>query len=103
MRRIRLHPEVRADLKDIRRFTTDRWDEEQADKFISDIDETIRHLARVDKPLRSERECEDLWPGLSKHKHSSYMIYFVRTDATFKVIAILHETRLPELHLPHRR
>lgn len=103
MRRIRLHPEVRADIKDIRRFTTGRWDEEQADKFIEDIDKTIRHLAQADKPLRSERECDDLWPGLIKHKHSSYMIYFVRTETTFRVIAILHESRLPELHLLSRR
>lgn len=103
MKRIRLHPAVRADIKDIRRFTIKRWDEAQADKFIADVEATIQHLARADEPLRSERECDDLWPGLSSHKHSSYMIYFVRTDTTFKVIAILHETRLPELHLLSRR
>lgn len=85
-----------ADLRRIGQYTRRRWGVEQARRYLSELDSCFIRLA--ERP-RLGRTADHIRPGLWRHGQGSHVVYYRRTDHGIRVIRVLHERMLPELHL----
>lgn len=85
-----------ADLEGIGRYTRRRWGLEQARRYLGELDGCFHLLA--DHPERG-KDAEFIRPGLWSFRQGHHIIYYRRTGYGVRVIRILHERMLPELHL----
>ena len=96
MRRYRLAPAAQRDLSSIWDFTLERWDEIQAETYISEIRAAIERIAG--DPQR-RRNCDEIREGYRRYGIGSHLIfYIVRTDSV-DVIRILHQRMDPARHI----
>ncbi len=96
MRRYRLAPAAQRDLSSIWDFTLERWDEIQAETYISEIRAAIERIAG--DPQRG-RNCDEIREGYRRYGIGSHLIfYIVRTDSV-DVIRILHQRMDPARHI----
>ena len=96
MRRYRLAPAAQRDLSSIWNFTLERWDEIQAETYISEIRAAIERIAG--DPQRG-RNCDEIREGYRRYGIGSHLIfYIVRTDSV-DVIRILHQRMDPARHI----
>ena len=96
MRRYRLAPAAQRDLSSIWDFTLERWDEIQAETYISEIRAAIERIAG--DPQRG-RNCDEIREGYRRYGIGSNLIfYIVRTDSV-DVIRILHQRMDPARHI----
>ena len=96
MRRYRLAPAAQRDLSSIWDFTLERWDEIQAETYISEIRAAIERIAG--DPQRG-RNCDEIREGYRRYGIGSHLIfYIVRTDSV-DVIRILHQRVDPARHI----
>ncbi|MBW7922126.1 MAG: type II toxin-antitoxin system RelE/ParE family toxin [Rubellimicrobium sp.] len=94
MKRLHVLPVVRADLKEIGDYIA-RDNPVRARSFMRELNARMAEIARRPRsfPLRS-----DLGPGLRAAQHGPYLIFFVETDATVRIVRVLHGARnLPQL------
>lgn len=90
---------AKADLKEIARFTQNRWGREQRDLYLQMLDVSFHQLAV--NPLKG-KDCSDIRIGYRKLPTGSHLIFYRQTPAdTIEIVRILHgrmdiETRLFE-------
>ncbi|MES1156866.1 MAG: type II toxin-antitoxin system RelE/ParE family toxin [Alphaproteobacteria bacterium] len=96
MRIVRLRPGARADLRKIWRFSKERWDEHQADKYIRDLHAKFAQAAANDA---LGAPCDDLRPGYLRIKAGSHVIFFKRTADLIVVVRVLHQSMDFQRHL----
>lgn len=87
---------ARRDLLEIGRFTVERWGAEQADRYLAQLDECFRLLARAPT---SGRICDEIKDGYRRYRHGRHVIFYRIARAQVHVIRILHEQMLPQRHL----
>ena len=91
---------AKADLKEIARFTQNRWGREQRNLYLQMRDVLFRQLAA--NPLKG-KDCSDIRIGYRKLNTGSHVIFYRQTLAdTIEIVRVLHghmdiETRLSEL------
>jgi toxin ParE1/3/4 len=90
-----LSPRAQADLDEIWNYTTERWDEDQADRYIFDIREAIETIAR--DPRRG-RACDYIRSGYRKYPAGSHMLFFRVIHDGIDVVRILHQNMDFERH-----
>lgn len=95
-RRLRVSREAENDLVEIAEFTSDRWGDAQAQRYLRQLDERLRMLC---KRPESGRAFGALKPGYWRALEGRHVVYYVFSDETLDVIRILHERMLPERHL----
>jgi toxin ParE1/3/4 len=91
-----LSPRAKADLNEIWNYTAERWDEDQADRYIFDIRAAIETIAR--DPRRG-RACDHIRAGYRKYPTGSHMLFFRVIDRGIDVVRILHQNMDFESHL----
>ena len=90
---------AKADLKEIARFTQNRWGREQRDLYLQMLDVSFHQLAV--NPLKG-KDCSDICIGYRKLPAGSHLIFYRQTPAdTIEIVRVLHghmdiETRLSE-------
>lgn len=90
---------AKADLKEIARFTQNRWGREQRDLYLQMLDVSFHQLAV--NPLKG-KDCSHIRIGYRKLPAGSHLIFYRQTPAdTIEIVRILHghmdiETRLSE-------
>ncbi len=90
---------AKADLKEIAKFTHNRWGREQRDLYLQMLDVSFRQLAA--NPLNG-KDCSDIRIGYRKLNAGSHVIFYRQNLAdTIEIVRILHghmdiETRLTE-------
>lgn len=87
---------ARKDIIDIGRFTSAKWGKRQRDKYLKQLDDTFRLLARQPD---IGRDAEDIKPGYKKFSQGSHIIFYrVGTKSKIVVIRILHNSMDVEQH-----
>jgi toxin ParE1/3/4 len=85
----KLYPEAELDLEDIWQYTTKTWSDNQAVKYIDDIDAVFYLL--VDNPFLC-RERTEFQPPVRIHGFQSHLIVYRQLGDDIAIIRILHES-----------
>lgn len=94
-----LTTEAQADVEAIFSYGLSEWGIEQSKKYLKNIMEKIELIN--DMPSIGKRHPEiDDW--LFSFPCQSHMIYYFHRNDTLIIIAILHKSTLPTLHLQNR-
>jgi toxin ParE1/3/4 len=84
-----LSPAARADLEQIWDYTSGRWGDDQAAKYVHEIQRAIDRL--VDNPGIG-RACDDVRPGYRKHAVGMHTLYYrIASGDMIDVVRILHQ------------
>ena len=95
----KLTPDAQMDLREIRRFTQERWGENQSKKYLSDLRDTIRVLVK-NSSLGKPRL--DVGDNVHSFPHDSHVIYYLTHEEGIIVFGILHKRMIPANHLKDR-
>jgi toxin ParE1/3/4 len=86
---------ARADLLDIAYYTSERWNEQQAERYITDLYAAFRQLVERPELRRSYAPLPPYFRALA----GSHAIFYRVTDEELLIVRVLHAAMLPELHL----
>lgn len=92
----RLTPAAQRDLSSIWDFTQERWDENQAEIYISEIRAAIERIAVA--PGRG-RACDEIREGYRRYSIGSHLVFYVERTDGVDVIRVLHQRMDPSRHL----
>lgn len=88
---------AKADLRNIAKFTEERWGREQRKHYLKGIDDAFRRLA--DSPALGV-SCEYIASDLRKHPFQSHVIYYdIATTTEIVIVRVLHK-RMDVLQVP---
>ena len=84
-------------MRDIGRFTRERWGDAQMRRYLAAFDAVFHSLAeRTDLG----RACDDIRPGYFRIEQGKHVVFFQRLNGKpIFVVRILHERMLPARHL----
>lgn len=88
MKSIRLTPAAQQDLSSIWDFSQQRWDEKQAEIYISEMRAAIERIAA--DPHRG-RACDEIREGYRRYGIVSHLIFYIEKNDSVDVIRILHQ------------
>ena len=94
-----LSPAVRTDLEQIWDYSSERWDDDQAEEYLREVQRAVERI--VSNPTIG-RDCNDVRSGYRKHKHAvgSHTLYYrIGGD---DVIDVLRGFRFGGLELTQR-
>ncbi|GGD02870.1 type II toxin-antitoxin system RelE/ParE family toxin [Aureimonas glaciei] len=94
--RLRLNPKASADLDGIFLDTAVRWSSEQADRYIAEIDDAMRALAR--SPGLGQK-VDDVRAGYYRYRAGSHLIFYRRVEPGIEVMRVLHQRMDIDRHL----
>ncbi|QUR67788.1 type II toxin-antitoxin system RelE/ParE family toxin [Mycobacterium spongiae] len=93
-----LSPAAQADLEQIWDFTSERWNDDQAEAYVRVIQRAVELVA--DNPLIG-RSCDEVRAGYRRHTAGSHTLYY-RVGAggdLVEVVRILHKHMDVDRHL----
>lgn len=92
-----LTPAAQADLEQIWDYTHDRWDVDQAEQYLRQLQHAIGRAAA--NPLIG-RACDEIRPGYGKLDAGSHTLYYrVTAEGVVDVVRILHRRMDVDRHL----
>lgn len=97
MSRYLLSPAAQADLEQIWDYTCQRWDANQAEEYLLELQHAIERTAA--NP-RIGRACDEIRPGYRKLSAGSHALYYrVTAEGLVDVVRILHQRMDVDRHL----
>lgn len=97
MRPFLLTAAARQDMMDIGRFTADKWGKRQRDRYLKQLDDAFKLLARQPE---IGRDAEEIRSGYRKFSQGSHVIFYREgSDSRIVVIRILHASMDVDRHL----
>jgi toxin ParE1/3/4 len=96
MSRIIKHALVEQDLVDIWLYTFTEWGEQQANKYLDELDAAIKLLA--DQPLICHERTE-LEPPVRIHHHGHHLIVYLVVGDGINLVRVLHQSMDVDSHL----
>ena len=97
MRLYLLTAAARKDVIDIGRFTTEKWGKRQRDKYLRQLDDAFKLLARQPD---IGRDADAIKPGYRKFSLGSHIIFYrAATESRIVVIRILHNSMDVDQHV----
>ena len=91
----RLSRRAEADLLDIGNYTLRTWGEEQAIRYVDELETCCQMLA--DNPELG-RSCDFVRPGLRRMGHGKHIVFYRQELGGILVSRILHQRMLPTRH-----
>jgi toxin ParE1/3/4 len=92
-----LSPAAQADLAEIWDYTCQRWGDDQAEKYVREIQRAIERI--VGNPLIG-RPCDQVREGYRRHAIGSHTLYYlVASHDLIDVVRILHNRMDVDRHL----
>lgn len=85
---LRLRPAAQADLSDIWDYTAERWNAEQAERYLSAI---WRRLTGLPDGSTASTSANEVAPGYRRSLAGSHVIYFRQVGSNIDVVRILHQ------------
>lgn len=76
------------DLKNIGRYTEDRWGKDQRNRYLSKMDDGIQTLAK--HPLTGQ-PCDEILSGYRKYHVGKHLIFYTYDPTKIFIVRILHE------------
>lgn len=95
MASVRFTPSAEEDFFQIGAYTLRTWGEEQADRYLSALEDCCRRLAA--NPLLG-RLCEEISPDLRRMEQGSHVIFYRQRSGGILISRVLHRSMLPERH-----
>lgn len=92
----RLTPAAQRDLSSIWDYTAQRWDAQQAERYIGEIRAAIERIAQ--DPDRGTR-CEEIREGYHRYNIGSHLVFYLASPGNVDVIRILHQRMDPHRHM----
>lgn len=99
MKRYRVTETADAQLQNIWRFTAKRWNPDQADGYLGQLENAMKAALATPALLRPRPE---LGEGIFAISASSHIIYCVAEDDILAIIAVLHVRQDPRRNLMRR-
>lgn len=96
---LRLTPDAKTDLINIRQYTVQHWGRQQSTKYLSELRRTIRLL--IETPTMGIKR-PDVGSNIFSFPHVSHMIYYTFNKVQLVVIAVLHQSMIPLNHIQDR-
>lgn len=94
---IRFSAAARRDLTDIWRFSAERWDRAQADRYLRLLSASFDGLACG---ALVGRAIDEIRPGYRKHAVGSHVVFYrIGTPGSVEVVRILHRRMDIDRHL----
>ena len=89
-----LTAKAKSDLRDIGRFTQNRWNRDQRNRYLKQFDDTFHLLAKQPK---SGKECDEIRPYYRMFPQGSHIIFYKNSESgTVEIIRILHKHMDPK-------
>lgn len=73
-------------------YTRNRWGEDQALRYLDDLEACCEKLAAYPELGRA---CDDVRPGLRRMEHGKHVIFYRQQSEGILVTRILHQSMLP--------
>lgn len=90
-------PKAQDDLGAIWNYTVRRWGEDQAERYIRDIQDAVLALVAGTKP---SQPIDDIRPGYRKALIGAHLLLFrIEDTGMFNIVRILHSRMDAERHL----
>ncbi len=80
------------DVMSIADYTRNRWSEDQAIRYLDDLEACCEKLATFPELGRA---CDDVRPGLRRMEHGKHVIFYRQQTEGILVTRILHQSMLP--------
>lgn len=96
MNTYRLTPAAQRDLSAIWDFTSERWDEQQAESYVGEIRFAIE---RVAADVERGRKCDEVRKGYRRYAIGSHLIFYIDRGDAIDVVRILHQRMDPTRHV----
>jgi toxin ParE1/3/4 len=90
-----LTPRARGDLQAIWPYTADRWNIEQADRYLQQIRQAMEFVA-IDP--RRGRSCDHIRPDYLRYPAGSHVLFFRQGQDGIVVVRVLHQSMDFERH-----
>lgn len=89
------------DLIQIRRFTAEHWGAKQSTNYLIDLKKTLNLLSEM--PSIGKTCMDDLGKNVFRFPSGSHIIYYLLvSEAVIVIVAILHQSMVPNKHLGTR-
>ncbi len=88
MSRYVLSPAARADLEGIWDYTSERWDDRQAEEYLREIQ---RAVERISENPKLGLACDEVRTGYRKHSVGPHTLYYRIVGGVIDVVRTLHE------------
>lgn len=95
MLKFRFSRRAEADLLGISDYTLRTWGEEQADRYLGQLEECCNRLA--ENPALG-RVCEEIRPGLRRMEQGRHVLFYRELPDGILVVRVLHQSMLPKRH-----
>ena len=92
--------QAQQDLIQIRSFTLKNWGPKQSISYLTDLKKTLQLLSEM--PLMGKNCFDDLGKDIYWFLYGSHAIYYLTIPDSIVIIAILHQSMVPENHLGNR-
>ena len=89
---LRLRPAAQSDLSDIWDYSAERWNVEQAQRYLSMIWDRLTGLSDGSTASVS---ADEVLPGYRRSFAGSHVIYFRQTGRDLDVVRVLHQSMDP--------
>lgn len=100
MLRLIFTDEAKQDLVAIRHYTQETWGTLKTKSYLGELRTTLRRLQET--PLMGSDRSAEIGPGVRDFPCASHMIYYRLHDNDLLVLAILHQSMVPSLHMNHQ-
>lgn len=89
-------PLAKSDLKKIWRYSFDKWGEDQAGKYLLQLDAGMQGLTSNPKVGKSREKVRKGYRSIQINRH---VIYYRLHGQIIDIVRVLHERMIPEKHL----
>lgn len=96
MRDVILRPNAEADLQETAEYTIETWGADQALSYIQDLRRAVESLATT--ALQNQLH-GDVLPGLRRKRSGMHHIYYLVTEESVDILAVIHVQRDPGARL----
>lgn len=100
MSRYQLTTQSQQDLIKIRRFTLEHWGSKQSLRYLEELKKALVLLSEM--PSIGKNCSDDLGSDIYRFLHGSHAIYYLTMPDSIIIIAVLHQSMIPNYHLGHR-
>ena len=94
-----LTPDAQSDLIEIRQYTLRQWGLAQSQKYVTELNKTIRLLAKTPSLGKFRPE---VGMDVRSFPHVSHVIYYVVHEQHIIIFGVLHKGMVPIKHLIER-
>jgi toxin ParE1/3/4 len=92
-----LSGKAKADVKEIGRYTQQRWGVEQRNRYLGELDACFQKIG-ANPTLGNSAEA--IRAGYRRIREGSHVVFFRKAGSEVEIVRVLHVRMLPGKHLP---